>query len=503
MKIVASFILISTVVIGSVSANENPAEESKHERGDLGSGSFGEPISHGEWDDVWFDPTGDRLLARNDDAIYSISGDTPVKLRDLANTKDARAINTVKFGEVTSVLFEAATTVPFLVNLNTGDRIDFEIEGLDVPGERAPMVQGWVYHPTFHTGLVMVSGGDEKSWPLPGNGPIYYWVDFKTARSEMLPLGDRPEFFSDNMSVVVVYNYKSKERKVISMATGKQLDRYPIDAESADGKSYHVPYSWTNKDLAKPLFDEEQRFVGVNANGVAHPLGIVLEEPYIPSAKATQEAVAFFLRGYGSPRESSKYSLFIASLKGKAIPEKLSDQVKDYELLSNGLCVYSVKGSGVREDSHEAFYFDLGTSKKRNVLDGIERLEPLPEAIAKLDSVSDVMSVRFITNGGIEKNPDSVLCLFRHHRFDSRSIPFPRRAGTPSRIESQDWNKAIFISKDARRYEIEKYPDSIVAKPYVWVNESGTIFTAEIVWTGEKGKKRQLQVNRYPLKLVD
>lgn len=463
----------------------------------LKKAAFSEANDSGHWDDIWFVGDTETMMGRRDCRIYSISPATtePLQLCELSGLDESKVVRTVNSSNGLWLINESNSDVPFAFNLKTRQHLAFSIKGLEVPGSHTPTTQSWVYVSQSQSALLMISGGDKATWPLAGNHPVYYWVSFRTGQFQMMPLGSSPYYFSPDQTIAVFSPGRSGKQFAIRMDTAAEVKDFPDNRETDN-----VPFNWTNRDSAKPLINSEYQFIGISSRGKAYRLDIALNNPYIPSAKATNQAVAFFMRGYGSPRKSSEFTLWHSPLKADSKPTLLSDNVQGYELLDNGICVYHSRRFGPKKASEEAFCFDPSTGKTHNLLDNIQRLEPLPAEIAEQSYAEDSLRVSLLKSDHLTKTRNSILCLFHHRQGDYRSFALPRQPNHRPTVERRNWRAAIYLNAKAERFHIEKVPANLFNDDFSWLNNTGAVFTGNIVWIGDgDAAQRQIQLKTYQL----
>jgi hypothetical protein len=459
----------------------------------------------GLWDDVFYYDGSDFIILAKQTELFSLSMIPSGRIKKLATIPDmisTQMVDGVEYNGHQWLFCQSEETTPFAIDLNSGKKVDFEIPGLRITGEHAPVIQSSVT--ASHAGgvILMISGGDRDTWPRPGNRPIYFWMGLESGETVQFPAGWDLEYFSADQRVAVFEKpqekvFQRRPVQAVDMKTGEVISSVPDRREE-----FWVPFNWSNKDRVKPLLGPRQQqpgnwFAGVSVDGLACPLDILLNAPHMTSVKVLNDWVIFHLRGYGQPRKEP-LSLWLSPVKKGAKPKHLADNVVAYELIGDGKCVFGVTGYGAKGTSTEAFLYDAETNRAWNVLDGVERLPALDPELIEKEYIEDKMTLRMIPGFGGRHHDRLVLCLFSHFRGDMRSLILPLRG---QQRMSERWRRAVILTAKGQRYMTEvlrqgNIPDKI------WLQNSGKIITATYKWVHtESGEQHKIRLNVIDLKL--
>jgi hypothetical protein len=202
--------------------------------------TFSKPDNGRVWDDLWFATDTDTMMGRRNTLVFQLNTAIakPKSVGNFESLKDSKIVKSVNSTSGLWLIAESKRQVPFALNLTTHQQLNFTIEGLAVPGERTPTIQSWVYVSKSQAAVLMISGGDRATWPLDGNRPVYYWINFRTGQTKMMPIGSSLHYFSDDQNVALFSKGGSGEKFAIRMDTAERLKSYPNNR-----KTVHVPYN--------------------------------------------------------------------------------------------------------------------------------------------------------------------------------------------------------------------------------------------------------------------
>lgn len=121
-------------------------------------------------------------------------------------------------------------------------------------------------------------------------------------------------------------------------------------------------------------------------------------------------------------------------------------------------------------------------------MDGIKRLSPLNPDYADTPAIVDEMRVRLLSGTGDPSLPRMVLCLFRHYRFDGRTLgdSEPRQ-----RMESESWHRGILVTREGQRYALDFLQETDLPDRF-WLDNSGKLIIAK----PEKVREGSLETNK-------
>ena len=208
------------------------------------------------------------------------------------------------------------------------------------------------------------------------------------------------------------------------------------------------------------------------------------------------------MRGHGDPRQS-RYTLWLAPLKRGGKPTQLSTEVRGYELLSGGRCVFVARRFGLKKDSEEVFYYAGTDGTQFNLLDGIARPKPLDPEIGKKSFIEDSQTVILIPSGGDIQTAETLLCLIHYRQGDMRAFALRQDGNQPQRLaERFDWRRAIYIDAKSNRYLIEEVPKNFYWAEQTWLTSGGQVFSGRTIWVGQgKDAIRKTRLESYAIKL--
>jgi hypothetical protein len=128
--------------------------------------------------------------------------------------------------------------------------------------------------------ILMVAGGDRKTWPRDGNRPVYFWVSLESGQAVRFPIGWDLEYFSSDQRVAVFATPKEnalvkRPLQAVDVRTGAARGQLP-----RPGEEYRVPFEWFETQSVKPLCvlrpetGDIGRFIGVSFDSRAYPFDI-------------------------------------------------------------------------------------------------------------------------------------------------------------------------------------------------------------------------------------
>ena len=415
------------------------------------------------WDDVFFIDALPDTLTRRGTEVFSISstGRIQERLGEFERMLDAKIIANRQVGDRKWLLCETPHRFPFAVDLTSGKSVDFAIDGVEILGNHTPSIQSHVMTP-FGTAVLMVAGGDRETWPRPGNRPIYFWINLHTGDSRRFPTGwDLVDFSSDQKTAVFSTGAGRRKAAAINVADGKSATMV-VNLKETN----HVPFDWSNEDPVKPLFNPEDRLVGLSADGTEFPLKISLNHPYIPSTKRLGDRVALHVRGYGSPRSDG--NLWIAQLAANTQPQHVFNGAWDYQILDDKRCIFTTPVLDPMRSQMEAFVYDASRNSIWNVLDGVEGLQ---EGTSRVHF--------FAGTGEATKSRHMLVSVFC----------------SPTANYRDSWRKWVLLTPGGKRVLIDSMPDEVneYAQGKFWLRESGDVVLA----VGERVTVENRDVTRY------
>jgi hypothetical protein len=450
----------------------------------------------GLWDDVFVVHDQDIIVLRKGDELFSLLMEAAAKPKRIA--KVAAAINTqIIAGAAVDkrlwLFLNSAKAAPCAVDLHSGTVATFDIPGLKVPGSQAPGIGAYRIVPHLQAAVLDVSGGDRATWPRDGNRPVHFWMDLKSGKVVQLPIGWDLHYFSADESVAAF-----GPTRAIAMKTGEKIDAAPDRR-----KELCNSWDWTNKQRVRALHERREGkgdadyFAGVSVNGRVLPVNIGLDDVrYMSLAKADDSAAGFRLRRSGAGTEEPS-PLWLVPFKDSKKTEPIANDVTDFAMLGYGNTVYVTVEKPAKRDlserkrRNEAFFYTRSERSSWNVLEGVERLPKLGEALAEASFIQDSLTIRIIEGFGASKHEPAVICLFEHHRGDGRA----RILSMEEALKSVTWRRAILIGRDGKRSLTPLFRDGNLPDQ-IWLHHSGKVITGTSVWNEANGeRKRQVQLS--------
>ena len=492
-----------------------------------------EGIPMGMWDDVYGCPQADVLVLRRGPAIYSFPAGSAARETLVAtdprfeNARFYRAVGTKDRvwifmerrrrerlvmhgakdgGERVEAVREGPGGAPLALELGTKKLVEFLPTGVKM---REDQQLGIDAAPVHGGALVIVDGGDPATWPEKTT--IYcvtYWFDLSTGKTVQLPLCWSSYYYSGDLKWAVLQRGSPSGYRIlmgVNMATGEIVKSGLPDWEKAPW----VEYTSVTRPLSpdgEPVLRARPRFaprvvMGISSEGRVVPWKMALEESHSPTVKAADGWAALHVPGRGSVTDTR--SLWFAPLDAGAEPRRLSDQVRDYEVLGSGRCLFTATSTGRKGNffsaSFETYVYEDRKNAVWNVLDGLLRLEPLSAELAAKPYVEDRMSVRLLRSFGSPARASLVLASFDHFRHDMRSSPigFNERA-----VQNERWRQEMVVSGDGRRFALDLPEQKFDGAEQLWLHNSGTLIRAvPRTMDSAAGRAGGLEVSRIALDL--
>jgi hypothetical protein len=400
------------------------------------------------------------------------------------------------------LLLNSPRAVPSVLDAYSGTAVSLEIPGLKVSGTRTPQIGAAVLLPHARAAILSLGRGDRATWPRPENRPVYFWVDLRTGKAERLPIGWDLGYFSADERVAV-FATPPRDRtgrhilQAVDMTTGKRTDMLPDRR-----KESCVPYDWTDRQSVKALYAHREGqgdtdyFAGLSVGGRVLPVDLGLEDArFLAKARVRDGFSGFRLRRSGASKAEVS-PLWVMPLSEPRKADVVATDVTDFALLGKGNVVYVTEASRRQQPSDDrrqaaAFFSARADKSSWNVLDGVERLPPLPKALANNDVITDRMMMQLVEGTGSGQHEPLALCLCAHYRGDLRALI----RGQERVLEPVTWRRALLIGHDGRRcltplFREDRQPDQI------WLHNSGSVLTGTYVWEeGAAERKRQVRLS--------
>ena len=452
----------------------------------------------GLWDDVFVLHDQDFVVLRRGDELFSLAMDVSARPTRIAKAAAAKVAHTqIIAGTAVDkrlwLFLNSSKAAPCAVDALSGTVATFDIPGLKVPGSHAPGIQSYRIVPHLQAAVLMVSGGDNATWPRDGNRPVYFWLNLKSGKVVRLPIGWDLDYFSANESAA------ASGARAFDMKTGEKLDAAPNRR-----KERCIAYDWSDKQRVRPFYERREGkgdadyFAGVSVDGRVLPVNLGLDDVfYMSLAKADDSAAVFRLRRSGAGTHEPS-PLWLVPFKDPKKTESLANEVTDFTMLGYGNTVYvtvekpAKRDLSERQRHDEAFFYARSDRSTWNVSEGIERLPKLIGALAEADFIEDKFRVRLIEGFGAGKHEPAVLCLFEHLRGDRRAFALP---GNGPALKSVTWRRAILVGRDGKRSLTPLFRDGNLPDQ-IWLHHSGKVLTGKYIYDELKGERRhQVQLS--------
>lgn len=419
------------------------------------------------------------MIVRRASELFSLAmtpASIPNKIANSPALVKSRIVTGAAIADKYWLFLTSANGLPFAIEAKSGMVCRFEIPGLAVPGSQVPEIQGCVIVPHVKAAIVMLAGGDRATWPRPGNGPVYFWIDLTSGTVVQFQMGWQLNSFSGDERIAYFADVRGEGRHTnlaIDMTTGKQFN-----SNSAYRPEGNIPFDWFDKQKVKPL-GGSGGFSGLSIDGRAVPVNTgVMGIHYLSMAKAGDGFAGFRLRRNGA-NDSQPSPLWIVPLNEPQKTEPIANGVTDFSLLDQGNVAFVTLE---HKDEHEVpphrrhyethFYSRAGKTTW-NVFDGIERLPRLDQRLAQADYIEDRQSVRLIEGFGTNRHSPFVVCFFSHHRNDLRANPMPVNGVT---LKPENWRCAIAVEHDGKRSLVPLFREGNMPEK-IWLHKSGKLIT--------------------------
>jgi hypothetical protein len=355
--------------------------------------------------------------------------------------------------------------------------------------------------------IVTIGGADPTNWPdKPTLSAVRFWLDLATGRTAQLPIGWSPTYYSADLRWAGSPENDGwpvgRVVKGLNLATGQIADSDVPDWHKdywVLGLNRRGPLSSEAEPLYKPKpLNTRTVLAGIAAGGKSVPWDFAMEDPYLPTAKASDGWAALHVRGHDAHRKET-HSLWFAPLQQGARPRRLADGVGAYELLGPGQCLFTaMRPDPLRDFYHASFDAYLYEDRKKaawDVLDRIDRLPPLAAELTGKPYVEDKMSIRLLRSFGCPARGALVLASFDHLRSDLRAMPFGHREPPVPRAR---WKSKVLLASDGRRLELD-LPDR--ESEQLWLHNSATLVRAvPKTLEAASGAVRRLEVSLLALR---
>ena len=459
----------------------------------------------GVWDAAFACDELDCFVLRQGEELFSLPMDAaakPVKIAAIRQGTKVEIVAAIQSKTRLWLFCQSPEIAPFALELNSGKRIDLAIPDLRIPGEQAPSIQSHIMVPHADAAILMIAGGDRKTWPREGNRPVYFWIGLQSGTVVRFPIGWDLEYFSSDQTVAVFEKpqeerFQRRPLQAVDVRTGDTRAEIPNRREGAV-----IPFDWEDTQRVKPLYvrrpetGDADHFAGASLNGRTYRFDTQLSGVYyLSTAKEKEGFIGFRLRREGSV-DSEPSNFWFGPLRENQNPTQVASAVTDFEMFHEETCVLVTTGHGPKKISLEAFVYDHKSKTAWNVLDGIERLPPLGTEFTGRDYIEDKMTVRLVPGHGSGQQGQLVLCLASQVREDRRALAFPPQE---KRLKTERWSRAILVSANGWRMVTDILANGMMPDA-IWLHNSGKIIIGEHKWTAGEARPK-IQLRRIDLKL--
>jgi hypothetical protein len=487
----------------------------------------------GYWDDAFACPGQDTFVGRRGASLYALPmSDSPDLKRLCTNPKlqDARFKQGIADGKRLWLFTNSSSGSPYAIDARTGQIADFIAPTVKnsaqtgSPGSTAGIsptvdiqrLSTAIMFPQFNAALVEISGyGIEPGKDFGGR---FFWMSLKSGAVHLLPSGWQFEYMSPDESVAVFSRPHGFDVPLfaIDMKTAEPVVAIPSELQP-HVEDAGMGHSWIPEQInlvvdpeqpdqrpdqtaqaiftRKPSTNDFDYFWGFTIDGHTYPIrardnflgpfrtGSTDEVPhslYFGNARAGDGFVGF-LCNTGTNDATSSLSLCLAPIDHAGAIDMIHPiyrgWIEDFALLAKGACIFLnfLAPSGDHR-SCEAFFHRYGAVGSQNILDGVERLPPLPAEIAHQPWMMDQLTVQLIKGFGSDQTHPIALCIFHQTRRDVRQpIVIPA-------IPSATWQRAIIVTSDGTRFLTDLFPDGRLPQQ-AWIHASSSAVTIINAWS--------------------
>jgi len=487
--------LMFVTPINTIAGQSSPAKPSPLQKCKL-TKSF----ELGVWDDIFVFNDMDNIILLRGDTLFSLSiidSAKPVELIKSPYLANAKIVDCVILDEKLWVFLNSTKTTPFAIEVNSGEISWFKIPNLKVPGEKTPEIQSYVTVKYADAAILMISGGDQNTWPRDGNRPVYFWIDLQTGKVVRFPIGWDLEYFSMDQKIAIFAKpqekpFQARPLQAVNLETGTF-----IDSNYDRCKEPFIPFDWTETENLKRIYIWHPKtgcqwhFVGILLKGHNLSFDLPLKKHHCFSTpKAMGEFVGFRTKRSG-------YSImypgrfWLLKFEQHQKPQLIATNVTEFVMLDNGNSIYTISKHNSKRKYSEAFFHDYNNNADRNILDNITGMPELDKNTAKI--FEDEQTVRLINSFGSKNKKSLALCIFTHKRIDKRDFSF---SAFPKHTTLR---QSIVVTSEGKRF-IAALFDEKHQPDKIWLHNSGKVLTGNYLWdSSNKITERKIQLSEFTL----
>ena len=513
------------------------------------------PIDLGYWDDAFACRGQDTLVGRRGTSLYALPiSDSPDLKKLCSNPRlaDARFLQGIADGKRLWLFTNASGGAPYAIDAYTGQIADF----IPLPAKHSaqntspsalpPAITeshlfSVISFPHLDVALIEVTGRGIEPGKEVGDG--CYWMSLKSGAVRLLPGGQGFDYMTPDESVAVFSRPHGFDDSLsaIDMKTAAPVAAIP-SALQPHVQSDGMGQSWSHDqtDLVTDCPQPDQRpdqtaqaiftckpstnsfayFWGFTIAGRPYPLtaqdnflgpfrsGSIDDVPHSKyfGCAAARGGFVGFLTNTGTSDRTSSLSLSVAPLNTgfnvghpgaiETIHPPDNGQIEAFTLLANGASIFlNFLPSDGDHRSCEAFFHRYGALGSQNLLDGVQKLPPLPAEIARQPWMMDQMTVRLIKSFGSDQTDPAALCIFHQTRQDLRQ--------TLPAIPRASWQRSMIVTSSGNRFLTSLFPDGRPPQE-AWLHISKSTATIINTWSkSESPEDPQLRLQKTQINLAN
>jgi hypothetical protein len=473
----------------------------------------------GLWDDVFRFENLDAVILRRGDKLvsYSLVTSDMKKIGMVSDMTGSRIIDGVRWGKHQWLFCQSDVTLPFAVDLSTGQKVPFAIPEVKLPGKYGPAIHAIVNVGAEGGTLIEIRGDSVAGWPRDGNRSLYFWMSLESGKMVKIPTGWDLNYFSADQKRAVFENVSTNAMMyrpwvTVDMATGEVAGELPDQTKSfwseptmefwqtsaAQGRQYKIHLEvWqlrTPRTPARLLHPQpgrgsiDDKFAGLSVNGVDYPLAMTnIGNARCVDAKSAGTLAAFLLEPDGGGRND----LWITQLKTNASPTLLATN-SSFEMLGTHRCAWIARNE-TPATWPEAMVYDAESKTAWNILEGVSpetntiansgggtnrpdlliHPKPISGYAGKLEMASGIgpmVAVKLVPGFGSTRFSAQVLCLCSSsHMVPAYMIPPP--------VVRQ----LILLTAQGERCQIKlpKDENDLVFGRQFWLHNSGKLVVCQ------------------------
>jgi len=447
----------------------------------------------GLWDDVFRFKNLDSIILRRGDELFSYSLVTSdlKRIRTISDMTGSRIIDGVAWEKHQWLFCQSDVTLPFAVDLSTGQKVQFPIPQVKLPGTSGPAISAIVVAGSEGGTIIEISDD-------------YFWMNLESGRITKFPTGWDLRYFSADQKRAVFENVSTNSMMyrpwvTVDMTTGKVTAELPDQTKelwseptmefwqasvSKYESSQNVWQLRTPRTPMKLLHPQPGRgfggdkFAGLSVNGIDYPLVMTnVGTTRCVDAKSAGNLAAFWLQSDGGEGNE----LWISQLKKEAIPTLLATNCS-FEMLGAHRCALIARSEALASWP-EAVVYDAESKRAWNILDGVQTgRTQLPDQGVGADKTNrpiypesisgtgPMVAVKMVPGFGSDRFPTLALCLC------SSSHVVPQNMLPPPVVR-----QIILLTAQGERFQVElpKNVSDLIFGQEFWLHNSGKLVVCQ------------------------